>query len=111
MNEPNETTEDIFAEASERVLSGQSIESALKQLPNIRADLEPMLRTTRAVRDLPAPELPPDLLARVQQRAQAAAASAPNSYRMASTKPASASTGSHPASRLGRTLSRLLAPI
>jgi len=73
MHEPNKTTEDIFAEASERVLSGQTIESVIKQLPNSRTELEPMLRVTRTVRDLPAPELPPDMLARVQQRAQTAA--------------------------------------
>jgi hypothetical protein len=73
MNNGDRKIEDVFSEAWQKVLAGDSIEFVLSRYPEHAQGLEPMLRLTTAIRSLPQPALSEHLLDRVQRRAQAAA--------------------------------------
>src|SRR5690348_15795754 len=77
MFERNSRAEEVFSAAWEQVRAGHSIESVVAQYPDLAADLEPMLRLAQAVRDTPAPALPPDAMVRIQARARQAAQTRP----------------------------------
>src|SRR5690242_14717275 len=73
MFERNSRAEEVFSAAWEQVQAGRSIESVLDDYPEQRAELEPMLRTSLALRNTPRPILSPAALGRINARAQAAA--------------------------------------
>ncbi len=65
--------EEIFSEAWQKVQAGHSIESAVSAYPEYSSEIEPMLRLTAAVRDVPQPALSAGALAQIRERTQEAA--------------------------------------
>src|SRR5213595_1879408 len=65
--------EDIFSEAWQRVVTGDSVDVVISTYPDHAAELEPMLRVASAMRAMPQPAPTGDALARIQQRTQSAA--------------------------------------
>src|SRR5438552_3970906 len=68
----NSHAEEVFSSAWQQVRAGRSIESVLAEHPEYADELEPMLRLTAAIRDVPGPSLSPEALARIQQRTEKA---------------------------------------
>ena len=73
MFERNSQAEEIFSEAWEEVLAGHSIEEIIAEHPGHAPELESVLRLNVAARSLPQPNLSPQALARIEDRAQKAA--------------------------------------
>jgi hypothetical protein len=80
MTANNGQQEDIFIAAAEQVSSGRSVDAVLRELSKQHkhsehgTEIEPMLRSVASIKEMPTPALPPGSMARIERRAQLAAA-------------------------------------
>jgi hypothetical protein len=92
MSEHNSQVEEVFTEASQQVLDGESIEAVLSRYPAHAPELEPLLELNVQVRSLPLPGLSPRALQRITEGALNAAEEQRDASRVVPLRPMVLST-------------------